>query len=374
MKKRVLIGYAECGSGHKSASEYIKEYFDEFNKYEVMVINLSDYYEYASKMGSKFIKHTIKSEFLYNIFYGLFNNKLASKGNYKLCIKSFDSKELRDDISRFNPDIVISTHFYFSYMTAFYNKEKVINSKIITVITDLLHHDWWTINHKDIDYFVVSNDIVKNKLSKSNIPNDKILSYGVPIHMESLINLDDKDFVLKKYSLTGNKPIYLFFSDGSDISLEYLKTILKKKLLIDIIFITGKNKSLKLRCENYLIKYNIKNVLVLGQTKDVYNLINISNLVITKPTLNTLNDCMFMKKPCILLPGVSVQDNYNSKYMSKNHYAVKVRGPKGLARKIKISLTYPFIVKSMINKLNKIDTKDSCKKIYELTNKILKEK
>lgn len=339
-----------------------------------MVINLSDYYEYASKMGSKFIKHTIKSEFLYNIFYGLFNNKLASKGNYKLCIKSFDSKELRDDISRFNPDIVISTHFYFSYMTAFYNKEKVINSKIITVITDLLHHDWWTINHKDIDYFVVSNDIVKNKLSKSNIPNDKILSYGVPIHMESLINLDDKDFVLKKYSLTGNKPIYLFFSDGSDISLEYLKTILKKKLLIDIIFITGKNKSLKLRCENYLIKYNIKNVLVLGQTKDVYNLINISNLVITKPTLNTLNDCMFMKKPCILLPGVSVQDNYNSKYMSKNHYAVKVRGPKGLARKIKISLTYPFIVKSMINKLNKIDTKDSCKKIYELTNKILKEK
>lgn len=374
MKKRVLIGYAECGSGHKSASEYIKKYFDEFNKYEVMVINLSDYYEYASKMGSKFIKHTIKSEFLYNIFYGLFNNKLASKGNYKLCIKSFDSKELRDDISRFNPDIVISTHFYFSYMTAFYNKEKVINSKIITVITDLLHHDWWTINHKDIDYFVVSNDIVKNKLSKSNIPDDKILSYGVPIHMESLINLDDKDFVLKKYSLTGNKPIYLFFSDGSDISLEYLKTILKKKLLIDIIFITGKNKSLKLRCENYLIKYNIKNVLVLGQTKDVYNLINISNLVITKPTLNTLNDCMFMKKPCILLPGVSVQDNYNSKYMTKNHYAVKVRGPKGLARKIKISLTYPFIVKSMINKLNKIDTKDSCKKIYELTNKILKEK
>ncbi len=374
MKKRVLIGYAECGSGHKSASEYIKKYFDEFNKYEVMVINLSDYYEYASKMGSKFIKHTIKSEFLYNIFYGLFNNKLASKGNYKLCIKSFDSKELRDDISRFNPDIVISTHFYFSYMTAFYNKEKVINSKIITVITDLLHHDWWTINHKDIDYFVVSNDIVKNKLSKSNIPDDKILSYGVPIHMESLINLDDKDFVLKKYSLTGNKPIYLFFSDGSDISLEYLKTILKKKLLIDIIFITGKNKSLKLRCENYLIKYNIKNVLVLGQTKDVYNLINISNLVITKPTLNTLNDCMFMKKPCILLPGVSVQDNYNSKYMTKNHYAVKVRGPKGLARKIKISLTYPFIIKSMINKLNKIDTKDSCKKIYELTNKILKEK
>lgn len=374
MKKRVLIGYAECGSGHKSASEYIKKYFDEFNKYEVMVINLSDYYEYASKMGSKFIKHTIKSEFLYNIFYGLFNNKLASKGNYKLCIKSFDSKELRDDISRFNPDIVISTHFYFSYMTAFYNKEKVINSKIITVITDLLHHDWWTINHKDIDYFVVSNDIVKNKLSKSNIPDDKILSYGVPIHMESLINLDDKDFVLKKYSLTGNKPIYLFFSDGSDISLEYLKTILKKKLLIDIIFITGMNKSLKLRCENYLIKYNIKNVLVLGQTKDVYNLINISNLVITKPTLNTLNDCMFMKKPCILLPGVSVQDNYNSKYMTKNHYAVKVRGPKGLARKIKISLTYPFIIKSMINKLNKIDTKDSCKKIYELTNKILKEK
>lgn len=374
MKKRVLIGYADYGSGHRVASEYIKNYFDEFNKYEVMVIDLSDYYKYANRIGSKLIKRTIKNEFLYNIFYGLLNNKLASKGNEKLFIKSFDSDELRNTLKDFNPDVIISTHFYFSYMATFYNSEKITNAKIITVITDLLHHDLWISNNKDVDYFVVSNDIVKNKLSRQNIPIEKILSYGLPINMESLINLDDKDFVLKKYSLTDDKPIYLFFTDESDISFEYLKAILKKKLAINIIFITGKNKSLKLKCENYLIKYNIKNVLILGQSKDIYNLINISSMVITKPTLNTLNECMLMKKPSILIPGISVQDNYNSKYMLKNHYSVKVRGPKNLARKIKLSLTYPFIVKSMKNKLNKIDTKDSCKKIYELVNRILSEK
>jgi processive 1,2-diacylglycerol beta-glucosyltransferase len=369
MKRKVLIGYAENGSGHKSAAQYIKNFFEDKNKFDIKVINLTEFYKSNNKLVSSIHNHAIKSDFLFSLFYGLSNNRIASKGNEKLCVKTFDSENLRNVFKEFNPDIVISTHFFVSYMASFYNKENIINSKIMTVITDFVYHEAWTANYSSVDYFIVRNEIVKNELISHNVPSEKIFALGNPANCKASIKLDDKDFVLKKYSLLGFKPIYLFFGGGSvghDYTFEYFKAVVKKRHPIDIIFVSGKNKDLKIKCENFILKNDIKNVLVLGFTKDVFNLLNIADVVITKPGSSTLNECIEMKKPCILIPGVDVSEKYNAKFMTKNHYASKVKSPSGLSRKVRLSLDYPFIINSMRNRLNKISSDNSCKKIFDL--------
>ena len=87
-----------------------------------------------------------------------------------------------------------------------------------------------------------------------------------------------------------------------------------------------------------------------------------------------MSECIDMKKPCILIPGVEIQEKYNAKFMIKNHYASKVNSPSGLARKVKLFLEYSFISNSMRNRLNKINSNNSCKKIYDFVDKVLKEK
>jgi len=377
MRKRVLIGYADNGSGHKSASQYIKNYFEDKKKYDVMVINLSDYINVNYKLGSVIFNHASKNDFLFRLFFEISNSKITSKKYEKLCIKAYDSQELRKVIRDFNPDFIVSTHYFFSYLASFYNKTNVVNSYIMTVISDFSYHKAWISNSEDVDFFVVKNEMEKNVLVSYYVPSEKIFAFGSPVNVSSNLDIDDRDFSLKKYSLSGKKPIYLFFGGGTkgyDYVFDYFKSLIKRHLPLDIIFVAGKNKSLKIKCENYILKNDIKNVIVLGFSKDIYNLYSISDIVITKPGSSTLGECIDMKKPCILIPGVEIQEKYNAKFMVKNHYASKVNSPSGLAKKVKLFLNYPFIVNSMRNRLNKINSDNSCKKIYEFVDKILKEK
>lgn len=377
MKKKVLIGYAPFGSGHRSGAEYIKNYFEEKGKYETLMINVTSYISSNKSLRSKILNKATKTPFIHNLFYGLSNNKTLSTGSVKLCIKTYDSPTLRKVITEYKPDIIIGTHYFVSYLMTYYKELNITDAPIMLILTDTKFHKNWIINGDKIDYFIVQNDIIKNELVENNINKKKIYPFGSTLNYKSLTLLDEKDFILKKYSLTGEKPIYLFFAGGSkgyNYTFEYFKTIVKQNFPIDIIFIAGKNKELKIKCENFLLKNNIKNTLILGYTKDIFNLLNISSVVITKPGSSTLNECILMKKPCILIPGLGGHETYNAKTMTKKHLALKARNSHSLKRKIKLCLNYPFIIKSMKNKLEKTEIHDSINKIYELVDKILKEK
>ena len=377
MKKKVLIAYAPFGSGYKSSAEYIKNYFYEKEKYETMLINITNYVSQSKSLSSKVLDKVTKIPLIHNLFYGLSNNKALSIGNEKLCIKTYDSLALRKIITEFNPNIIIGTHYVVSYLITYYKEQNIINTPLMIILTDIVFHKNWIVCENKIDYFIVQNEIIKNDLIDNNINKKKIYPYGTPINYESLTKLDDKDYILKKYSLSGTKPIYLMFAGGSfgyNYTFDYFKTIVKNNLPIDIIFITGKNKELKLKCENLLLKNNIKNTLVLGYTKDIMNLINISDIVITKPGSSTLNECMLMGVPCILMPGLGGHETKNAKIMTKNHFGIKARNPYSLKRKIKLCLKYPFIVKSMKNKLKRIEVQSSIAKTYDLVDSILSKK
>lgn len=375
MKKKILIAYAPYGSGHRSQAEYIKNYIEKKGTYETLMINITSYAFSNKSITSKILNKASKISFFHNLFYGISKSKTISAQNEKLFTKTFDSITLRKIIQEYNPDLIIGTHFFVSYLMAYYKEQNIIKSPIMLILTDIAFHKNWIIKENKIDYIIVQNEIIKNELIENKIESKKIYPFGTLINYESLSKLDDKEFVLKKYSLTGRKPIYLMFAGGShgyDYTFDYFKTIVKKNFPIDIIFITGKNKELKLKCENYLIKNNIKNVLILGYTKDIFNLLNISEIIITKPGSTTLNECILMKKPCILIPGIGGHETQNAKIMTKKHYALKARNSISLARKIKICLNYPFIVNSMKNKLNKIETENSIIKIYDLIGNVKK--
>ncbi len=366
MKKKVMICYADYGFGYRSVAEYIKDYFENKSNFDVTILNISDYCNEKRKLSS-FFKNN-------NLFYNILNNKISNKGDVNYCIKLFDSENLRNIFKEINPDIVISTHFYASYIVSFYNSTNVIHSKNLTVISGSSHLDLWTINHGDVDAYVVQNDIVKNEMIKYQVNSKKIFSFGIPINRGISNNLLSKDLVVKRYSLSGERPIYLFFGGGSygyDYVFDYFRVLVMRNYPIDIVFIAGNNKELKVKCENFILKNNIMNVLVLGFSKDIDNLLNVSDVVITKPGSKTLNECIEMKKPVILIPGVCKKEFINAKYIVKSHYGVKVRGSHALARRVKIFLNYPFLVNSMRNKLLKLDDNESVKKIFELTNKLL---
>ena len=377
--KKILITYATYGSGHKTVANYIYDYLQKYSNYEIKIIDLMDYENLIGYISKKAFEQNFKyksSSIVFSILYELFDSKTTTMP-YKTITKSvFHNKKLKSEIISYNPDLLISTHFFGNIIVGMLNKKKLTNSKIISVITDYTSHEMWMKDENSIDAFVVSNDIVKNELVNNNINPKKIYSYGIPIS-EKFQALSDIKFVKKKYKVDNNKKTFLFFaggSVGSSFSYKFLKKLLSTKYDINIIFVCGKNEKLKRKSEVLISKQKYQNITIIGFSNEVNNLLNISDVVITKPGGISITESLEMKKPMILIPGNGGNEIYNAKFVSKNGYGIKCRSPRKLTKIVGNMLKNKKILINMKQKLNKYNDNKSIEKIYKLSQEILKQK
>lgn len=376
-KKKVLITYATYGSGHKTVANYICNYLEKHSDYEIKIIDLMDYENIIGFLSKRAFENNFKlngGHVLFTLFYEFFDNK-ATTLPYKLIAKSvFKNKKLKEDIVSFNPDLLISTHFFGNIMMGIFNKKGLTNTKIISIITDYKSHEMWLKDERSIDALIVSNDIVKNELIEKGISKHKIYSYGIPI-LENFGLTENIDKIRKKYHVNNDKKTYLFFaggSIGSSFSYNYLKKILEPRYDINIIFVCGKNEKLITKVENLVKTEDYKNVVVLGFSTEVYNLLAISDVVITKPGGISITECLEMKKPMILIPGNGGQEIYNAKFICKNGYGINCKTPDKLNKTIDRLIRRESIINNINKNLADYGGNKSVEKIFNLSKKMLK--
>ena len=343
------------------------------------MLDVAKYSNLLGKLSIKifdvFTRHSFHKTF--SFIYDIADNRLASLSQMKLVKKAFDNENLRKEITDFNPDLTISTHFFGGNIISYYNKLGLTNSLIMTVITDYVSHSYWRKDHESQDAFIVANDIMKNVMIKKGIDGKKIYPFGLPFDRRNMENLESKEAVRFKYGIDPGKKTYLFFGGGamgSMASFDYLKALVWQDLPINIIFISGKNQKLEEKARKFVMKKKASNVKVLGFTKDVYNLLNISDIVISKPGGATLTECIDMRVPLILIPGNGGPEKYNARYICKKKYGCKVLSPLGLASAVKKTLKKEKIVAKWRENMHKHDKNESTKKILELALKMLKNK
>lgn len=375
MNKRILVMYARYGSGHKSIAEYVSSYIMTHNKNcEVLLLDMTEYANALGKMSVKIMDFVCKyrTELMFNSAYEMSDNRFITLGHNLFSKKSYDNKKLRKIICDFKPDITISSHFYCSNIITYYNDLKLIDSKLFTIITDYRTHEFWTHNHKKETGFIVGNEIVKNELINRGIEHKKIFPFGLPLDINKINNLDDKEKIIKRYKLKSNKKTYLFFGGstaGSMYYYDYFKTLVKLNIDANVIFICGKNNKLKNKCEKYIKDKNAKNITVLGYSNDVLNLMKISDLVISKPGGATVTESLEMKLPMLLVPGLGGQEKYNARFIARKKYGIKLRGTTSFKRWLKRLERNPKIIEKMHERMLELDNNKSVEKINNLINK-----
>ncbi len=376
--KKLLIIYGSYGSGHKSIAEAIGNYFtDNSNDYEVKIFDIAKYANFSGKVSLKVFDFVInhRTELLFNISYELVDNKLAAYSQVPIVKKSFDNEKTRREISEFNPDITISTHYYGEAIISYYNKLGICNSKMMTVLTDYTYHKIWSVSHKKVDAFIVANDVVKNEMIDDGIDSKKIYPVGLPFNQNKLLNIKSKNDIIKQYKIDKTKKTYVFFGGGSAGSMAYLKyfkSLVKKRYPINLIFVCGKNKELESHAKKFINKSDYQNVFVTGFVKDVYSLLNVADFVISKPGGATVTECLIMKCPLICIPGVGGQEKYNARFVVRKGYGLKTRGILWLNYTVNKTLNNKNLCKRFKKNLAKLEPNNSLAEILKITNKLTK--
>ena len=219
--------------------------------------------------------------------------------------------------------------------------------------------------------FVVANDIVKNNMIEQKCYSKHIYPFGIPFNERKVAELPDKPAIFKKHGLDIRVPVITFFGGGSIGSLvyiKYLKALLKQNLGYQVVFVCRLSEELKREADILAKKY--PTLKVYGFTNDAYELIDIADVVISKPGGATVTECLEFQKYMILIPGVGGQEKYNAKFVKQNAYGIYLPGLltfKWFLRKFKKN------PKEYIDSYNHVKYKnESLRKIKELVDKIAK--
>ncbi|MBQ6687585.1 MAG: hypothetical protein IJN03_03585 [Bacilli bacterium] len=377
MKKKILVPYATYGSGHKAIANYIEKYFKNKNEdVEILTLDLLGYsmpvVGKVTKVISEFFM--LKQPFIWDVFFTLSDTKVSAHITNEFGMRLFKNKKLQKIIEEFNPDLTISTHFFGSSLIAHYNKKKIINSKIITIVTDYVAHELWLSSHRDTDYLVVcSNEEKRYLVNERDIPKDKIKTYGIPIFPETNSNFD-KNKMLSKLRLKESQLTCVFFAgggNGSTTTLPYIKRLLKQNLPLNLIFISGKNEKAEKKIKEYVKRFNAKNCKVYGYVNNVPEILQVADFVVTKPGGVQTTECLYFKKPMIMLRSSGGQENGNIKYVAKKGYGKMFRFPFTCVNYIVKVVKNPSNLKQMEKNLNRMNNQDAMDQIYKLAIKLL---
>lgn len=326
--KKVLIFYASYGGGHLSAARSIKEYIDEnYDNVETKMIDCIKYINKAlEKVTTTAYKEMAKKapwaweKVYYKSQSGLLA-KVSTTSNKIMAVKI--AKLFRE----FQPDIVISTHPFGSQMTSYLKQKQKTNCKLATIMTDFAPHDQWLIGHNFVDFYFVSNSLMKDSIIKENTNlQQKIFVTGIPISKRFSLNYS-KDEICSSFCITPNKKIILFFG-GGEYGLGKNRTVKILNTLsnfnnIYVIAIAGKNEKMKQAFEEIVKEKNKeKDIKVLSFTNKVPELMAISDLVITKPGGLTVSESLACNLPLLVINPIPGQETENAEFLEKSKCAI----------------------------------------------------
>ena len=378
MKKKLLVMYATYGTGHRSIAQYIDDYFTQSGEYEVMEIDLLQYATpFLGAFTNKFYNNVMfKMPWLWNIIYRMTDNTIGGKVSAKLLSKVVSNKKIKNIILDFDPDVVIATYFTAATYISKLKKSGDLNCPLLSVVTDYRAHRMWLDSYKSEAALIVNSIEEKRTLIKKGIDGKIIHTFGIPVSSKYTKSLYNKGDLLKKFKLTGERPIILFYGgggQGSSTTLPYLLNIIESKIDADVFFVCGKNQDLKRRAEGMARRHEAHNIHVLGYITNGPEYLYISDFVISKPGGLTVTECLCFKKPMVLIRSAGGQEKDNVRFLTKKGYAINAVWQLKFYHVVKKLCSNPIHLEKMEHNLEELNKEDAMEKLYNLVEKIIME-
>ena len=369
---KILIFYASYGGGHLNAAKSINEYI--INNYKNHDVKMIDCMKYVNKTIEKvttaaYREMAKKVPWAWGKIYSDSQKgplaHISSRSNKILAIKLL--KLLREE----QPDLIISTHPFGSQMCSYLKRKGKINAKIATIMTDFAPHDQWLVGKDFTDFYFVAHDKMKEYLVNKGIPDSKVFATGIPLSSRFLERYD-RNKILNDFSLKDDKINILFFGGGEfglgkTRTFNIFESFVQYCKDMQIVAIAGKNPKMKLAFEEIVEKNNAtERVKVLPFTDKVPELMNISDLVVTKPGGMTITESLACNLPIIIINPIPGQEEENAEFLESKGIGLWIKKSDDVLQVLKNLFFSPDILIKMKENTKLLANINSTKDICEI--------
>ena len=326
--RKILIFYASYGGGHLSAANSIKQCIDDnFKNCETKLVDCMEYVNRpVNKITTTAYKELAKKfPWAWGEVYS--HSQKGPLAHISSASNNLLAKKLLKLLKEYQPDIVISTHPFGSQMVSYLKRKALVDCKLATIMTDFAPHDQWLVGKDYVDYYFVSHEKMRQELINSNVAENTVFATGIPLSNRFLMHFD-KDEIMKSMGLNPDKRVILFFGGGEfglgrDKTVKILNSFITHVKNHQIVAIAGKNEKMKIAFEKLVAETNSESfVKVLAYTKQVPELMSISDLVVTKPGGLTTTESLASGLPIVAINPIPGQEEENAKFLEDEGVAI----------------------------------------------------
>lgn len=198
----------------------------------------------------------------------------------------------------------------------------------------------------------------------NGLTQNQFMLTGIPINGKFYQNLN-KEELYKKYDLSPSKHTVLVAAGAHGVvsHVDDIAQRLASQPEIQVVVVCGNNT--KLYDHTIELTNEFDNLKVLGYCKEMHELLEIADLMITKPGGISLTEAAIKGVPVILYNPVYGQELENAKYFSDKHAAVIVSNETELIYNVLIILNEDGMLEEMKDNIKQLSRPYSAKVIVE---------
>ncbi len=325
---RILLLYVSDVSGHYRAAEAIKQALEKlypqaqvkeenlFNHGNSLIVKIMDALYYTV------VKLT---PWLWDF---LWDNRLIYWFTFPLrdFLYHYNSSRLyKEVIAPFSPQAVICTHNIACALCSTIKRKKNLSYLLAAVPTDYALHPYWF--YKNVDLYFLAHEGLRKNLQRKGIPSCKIRITGIPT-LSIFSEYKNRQKLKEKWGLK-NVFTILLMGGGQGMGLlhQIVLNLNKLHLPIQLLVVTGTNHGLEEKLQEMKSKLDVP-MRVWGYVEEVDELMEVSNLLISKPGGLTTAETLVKGLPMGIVNSLGGQEKKNQELLLKKKIAFKLSNKK----------------------------------------------
>ena len=338
MPLRILVLSASVGAGHLRAAEAVelalRQMLPDATVRNVDVLEMTNRL-FKRVYGQFYLDLVNKAPHALGYFYDMLDQPQSPKqrrDRLRLYLEKLNLKAFLKFLKAEPWDLVINTHFLPAEIIASLRHKNELDLPQVTATTDFETHRLW-VNQPCDGYFTATPEGALY-LQHWGVPAADTFVTGIPIH-PVFSTPKDRATCIAKHGLAADRPIILQLSGGFGVGPieKIFHGLLSADQPIQLVTITGRNEKLKGQLSKIKTPDRHK-VKVMGFTKEIDELMQAADLVVSKPGGLTTSEVLARGAVMVIVNPIPGQESRNSDYLLENGAAIKANNLATLGFKV----------------------------------------
>ena len=310
------------GQGHHATGKAVS---DVFKQMQIPCITIDAYESIDPKLSALvskgYLLTSAHAKKLSAIAYNMLVKKEtpASKYSVSTMTNTYFAWDLKKEIQRINPDIIVCTHVLSSIIASVMKKRAWTSAICAGVVTDFTVHPLWE-ETGNIDYYVIPNELLEFQMMRKGLKPEKLLPLGIPIRPQ-FTYITEKSQARRRLNLDIDRPTLLLMSGsmgfgGIDVSMDKLDSL---PFDFQVMVVCGNNQAMYDKIKNR--KYS-KRFDVYGYVDNIDLMMDAADCIITKPGGITSSEALAKGLPMIMVNPIPGHETRNAEFMLNNGIAL----------------------------------------------------